>query len=364
LRITDIIINDDANNICESKAMWWQTSEFSKNFGYLKNRSLIMKAIRSFFDEKDFIEVDTPILQVCPVMDTHIHGFATDLIGVDLEFKKTLYLHTSPEFAMKKLLVAGVPRLYQICHVFRNAEGSKRHSPEFTMLEWYRAHSGYEEIAEDTIALLRHCARAINITHYKYGEHQCDPFSTPEKLKVRDAFKHYADIDLDLYLEDTAAFGQIIAQRGIRIAPDDNWDDLFFRVMDAKIEPYLGMSVPTILMDYPLCMASLARQCDYDPRYAARFEVYVCGIELANAFDELTDAAIQEQRFVEEMANKKSIYGSTYPVDYDFIDALKHGMPASGGIALGVDRLVMLATGADHINKVLWGPVDVTPSDP
>lgn len=338
---------------------WWNPEVFARKRPYLEARARIMRAIRAFFDGQGFAEVETPILQVCPVMDTHIHGFSTDLQGVDLQYKKTLYLHTSPEFAMKKLLVAGMPAIYQLCHVFRNAEGSRRHSPEFTMLEWYRAGAGYEEIAQDTINLLRHVARTMDITHFHYGARQCDAFAEAEFLTVRDAFVQYANIDLDVFLEDRVAFARALSAQGIRVAEDDKWDDLFFRVMADKIEPFLGMRVPTILKDYPLCMASLARPCPHDMRYAARFEVYVCGMELANAFDELTDTQLQRARFIEEMAQKEAIYGTRYPVDEDFLEALEHGMPASGGIALGVDRLVMLATGAADILDVLWAPVDV-----
>ena len=338
---------------------WWHPDNFARQKPFLHTRQAVIRAIRAFFDGQDFAEVETPILQVCPVMDTHIHGFGTDVKGVDLQFKKRLYLHTSPEFAMKKLLVAGMPAIYQICHVFRNAEGSKRHSVEFTMLEWYRAGAGYEEIMDDTVALLRACAAAAGITHFRYRDFSCDAFADAERLCVRDAFVQYAGIDLDLYLDDRDGFAAAIKGAGIRVADDDRWDDLFFRVMAEKIEPVLGMRAPTILKDYPISMASLARPCPYDARYAARFEVYVCGIELANAFDELTDAAVQRQRFESEMAAKKVLYGETYPVDYDFIAALEHGMPRSGGIALGVDRLVMLATGADDIAQVLWAPVDV-----
>lgn len=319
----------------------------------------VIRTMRSFFDGQGFAEVETPILQVCPVMDTHIHGFGTDLQGLDLKVKKTMYLHTSPEFAMKKLLVAGMTAIYQICHVFRNAESSRRHSPEFTMIEWYRAGAGYDEIAQDTVALLRAVARALDITHFRYGARRCDPFADAEFLTVRDAFVQYAGIDLDDYLEDRVAFARAVAAQGIRVAEDDKWDDVFFRVMAEKIEPFLGMRVPTFLKDYPLCMASLARPCPHDPRYAARFEVYVCGMELANAFDELTDPQLQRARFIEEMAQKETIYGVRYPVDEDFIAALEHGLPASGGIALGVDRLVMLATGAADIADVLWAPVDM-----
>ncbi|MCB9991818.1 MAG: EF-P lysine aminoacylase GenX [Rhodospirillales bacterium] len=333
---------------------WWCTKSFAQKKAFLELRMLLIKAIRTYFDEQSFAEVETPILQVCPTVDTHIHGFATDLKGVDLQYERTLYLHTSPEFAMKKLMVAGMTQLYQICHVFRNCEGSRLHSPEFTMIEWYRAGADYNDIMEDCVGLLRACADKLGITHYRHRDAKCDPYAEWQKLSVTQAFADYADIDLCAYLEDTAAFSAAIEAKGIRVADDDRWDDLFFRVMAEKIEPYLGMDVPTFLYDYPVCMASLSRRKKTDPRFAERFELYVCGIELANAFSELTDPAEQEKRFHEDLATKKALYGETYPVDEDFLAALRHGLPESGGIALGIDRLVMLATGVDDIEQILW----------
>jgi lysyl-tRNA synthetase class 2 len=315
----------------------------------------LIRAVRAYFDGQGFAEVDTPALQACPAMDLHIHAFATEIKGVDLQPKGTLYLHTSPEFAMKKLLVAGLPRLYQICHVYRNAEGSRLHSPEFTMIEWYRAGADYTAIMEDCKGLLRACATALGIGHYRHKGMKCDPFAEWKTVTVEQAFRHYAGLELRAFLpERTEEFRAAIAGKGIRVAPDDSWDDLFFRVMAEKIEPFLGREAPAILCDYPVSMASLSRRKPGDPLLAERFELYVCGIELANAFSELTDAAEQRARFAEEMARKREIYGEVYPADEDFFAALDFGMPESGGIALGIDRLVMLACGADAIEDVLW----------
>ncbi|PJB72845.1 MAG: EF-P lysine aminoacylase GenX [Alphaproteobacteria bacterium CG_4_9_14_3_um_filter_47_13] len=333
---------------------WWYPENFASNLPYLKMRMGLIKAVRAYFDAQDFYEIETPILQVCPVMDTHIHAFASDILGVDLKKERTLYLHTSPEFAMKKLMVAGIDRLYQICHVFRNGEGSRLHSPEFTMIEWYRAPGGYEDIMEDCIGLLRFCAEKLGVKTFRHKDKTCDPFKSWQKISVAEAFMHYADIDLTAFLEDKEGFSRAIAAQGIRVAEDDRWDDLFFRVMADKIEPFLGMEVPTIIYDYPASMASLSRRKPDAPRFAERFELYVCGIELANAFGELTDAVEQETRFHEEMAVKNTLYGEQYPIDEDFIHALKFGLPDSGGIALGIDRFAMLVSGAEDIAQVLW----------
>lgn len=334
--------------------MWWLSHKFDQKRPFLKVRQRVMGAIRGFFDGQGFDAVETPILQICPVMDAHIRAFATDQRGVDGQVFRTMYLHTSPEFAMKKLMVAGVKTLYQICPVFRNAEGSARHSPEFTLLEWYRAGADYTHIMTDCEDLLRVVAQAAGITHFRYRDVTCDPFLPWERLSVVDAFQHYAGIDLNAVLSNTSAFLEQVKSLGLHATPEDGWDDLFFRVMDARIEPYLGMRSPTILYDYPVSMASLSRRKNDDPRYAERFELYVCGIELANAFSELTDAGEQVKRFQTEMDIKERLYGERYPVDQDFISALEHGMPESGGIALGVDRLVMLCAGTDDIDNVLW----------
>lgn len=336
---------------------WWQPEKFEQKRPYLEARMALIKTVRVFFDDQQFYEVETPILQVSPVMDTHIHAFKTEVLGTDLKYSRDLYLHTSPEFAMKKLMVAGVSHLYQMCHVFRNGEGSPRHSPEFTMIEWYRAPGTYEDIMDDCEGLLRHVATKLGIERYRHKDHSCDPFALWQRISVCGAFVRYAEIDLDAVLDDRDAFAALAREQGVRITDQDSWEDVFFAVMDAKIEPHLGMEVPTILYDYPISMASLSRKKPSDPRFSERFELYVCGIELANAFGELTDAHEQRTRFHEEMALKNKLYGESYPVDEDFLRALDYGLPESGGIALGIDRLVMLATGADDISKVLWAPV-------
>lgn len=316
----------------------------------------MIRTIRKFFEAQDFWEVETPILQVCPVMDTHILGIKADIRGPDHKIDRTRYLHTSPEFAMKKLLVAGLPKIFQICHVFRDAEASARHSVEFTMIEWYRAQDDYRQIMRDCVELLRFCATEMKIKAYSYRDKICDPFAECDIITVDEAFRKYAGIRLADFLEDRDGFENAVKDAGIRTAHDDSWDDLFFRVMDAKIEPHLGNGAPTILCEYPVSMASLARRKADDPRFAERFELYMCGVEIANAFGELTDAKEQALRFEEELAAKEKLYGDTYPVDTDFIEALEFGMPESSGIALGIDRLAMLAVGTDQIEDILWTP--------
>ena len=341
----------------------WHPDLFSKRLSHLRVRQSVLVAARRFFEEADFAEVDTPALQVSPGNEPHLHAFGTewrDVAGGSAD--RPYYLHTSPEFAMKKLLVAGIPRLYQIAHVFRNGERSSRHHPEFTMLEWYRAGARLDVIKQDCIHLVRKAALAAARPLFQVGAMRCDPFGEWQTLSVPDAFMRYANIDLlatmiDPYRPDFSLLADQVHKAGGRVAAGDNWDDLFFRIMGEKIEPELGQGVPVFLCDYPVCMAALARPGRDDPRLAERFELYICGYELANAFDELTDAAEQERRFRADMDIKERIYGLRYPVDEDFIAALKYGLPESAGIALGFDRLVMLCAGTENIDDVLWLPV-------
>ena len=336
--------------------MWWSGEQHSKKYNNLVKRDSIIKAIRAFFDEQDFREVETPYLQKAPGMEAHLQAFATQYHPPDGSAAEQYYLHTSPEFAMKKLLVAGWQRIYQIAHVFRNCEGGSLHIPEFTMLEWYRAHADYTAIMQDSIDLLRACASACDSDRFQYGTQYADPFAEWEMISVCDAFDKYAAVDLEVYLEEGASdrFAGKARELGLHVAEDDTWEDIFFRIFLEFIEPKLGQGRPTIVYDYPVSMAALSRPKQEDPRFAERFEVYVCGMELANAFSELTDPQEQQRRFEAEMARKQALYGAAWPVDDDFIAALEYGMPESGGVALGVDRLVMLATGAEDIRDVVW----------
>ena len=340
---------------------WWHPDRFRRREPYLAARRRIIAAIRAFFAKRDFVEVDTPAVQVSPGLEPHLMAFATELAEPG-EASHQRYLHTSPEFAMKKLLVAGAPRLFQLTHCFRNGERGATHHPEFTMLEWYRAGAGYRDLMPDCEALLRACLDAAATAHFAWHGNTADPKAAWEYLSVAEAFERDAHIDLLATAPDPMqpSLDRLAeAARPLGIAPHagDTWEDLFFRIFLERIEPKLGVDAPTILYDYPISMAALARPKNNDPRLAERFELYVAGLELANAFGELTDAATQRARFLADQEKKRTRYGITYPIDEDFLAALAHGMPESAGIALGVDRLVMLATGAGHIEDVLWAPV-------
>jgi lysyl-tRNA synthetase class 2 len=335
---------------------WWHPDRFAARRDALEARARIAAAVRNFFAERGFAEVETPALQVSPGLEPHLVAFTTELLEPG-EGSRVRHLHTSPEFAMKKLLVAGVPRLFQLARVFRNGERGRLHHPEFTMLEWYRAGASYRDLMADCEALLRAVA-----PRYSWAGRSADAAGPWTYVSVAAAFRRWAGIDLLATAPDPGAPSLALlaeAARPIGIAPHegDGWEDLFFRIFLERIEPELGIGAPAILYDYPISMAALARPKPEDPRLAERFELYLCGVELANAFGELTDAAEQRRRFARDRAAKEARYGFSYPVDEDFLAALEHGMPASAGIALGFDRLVMLAAGAGRIEDVLWAPV-------
>jgi lysyl-tRNA synthetase class 2 len=341
---------------------WWRPDRLAERRAKLETRARVLQATRDFFAEAGFVEVDTPALQVSPGLEPHLKAFATVLHDANDGAARPVYLHTSPEFAMKKLLAGGLPRIWQLAHVFRDGERSATHHPEFSMLEWYRAGAGYHDLMADCETLLRRAQEAAGVAALTWNGHSADAHRPWQRLSVAEAFARHAGIDLlatapDPAQPDAALLAAAAAKAGIAPHPGDDWETLFFRIFLERIEPYLGIGAPTILYDYPLALAALSRPKPDDPRLCERFELYVCGLELANAFGELTDPAEQRRRFLADQAKKQALYGETYPIDEDFLAALAHGLPDCAGIALGFDRLIMLATGARHIEEVLWAPV-------
>ena len=322
-------------------------------------RGRIQAALRAWFAQAGFLEVDTAVLQVSPGNETHLHAFATELIGTDT-VRHPLYLRTSPEFAAKKLLAAGETRLFDFAKVFRNRERGALHHPEFTMLEWYRANEPYETLMDDCTALMREAAKAAGATAFTFRGVTVDPFAEPERITVAEAVARHAGIDLLATIRDGEGDRALLAaaavKAGIVIADDDTWGDIFSRILADKVEPHLGRGRATFLYEYPLPQAALARAKPGSGQVAERFELYACGVELGNAFAELTDVAEQRKRFAAAMDEKQRIHGERYPIDEDFLEALAQ-MPPASGIALGFDRLVMLACGAQRIDQVIWTPV-------
>ncbi|MGE4249785.1 MAG: EF-P lysine aminoacylase EpmA, partial [Parvibaculaceae bacterium] len=334
---------------------WWRADIHADRRPFLLARGRILAAIRAWFAQEGFIEVDCGALQVSPGNETHLHAFQAALVHPD-GTEEPRYLHTSPEFACKKLLAAGETRIFSMVHCFRNRERTPLHAPEFTMLEWYRASEPYERIIADTVELLRIAGRATGNAFAWRGK-ACDPEAEAEQLSVAEAFDRHAGIDLMATLKprgsDRTALAEAARRQGIAFAADDSWSDIFSRILVERVEPQLGQSRPTVLFEYPAVEAALARVSPRDPRIAERFELYAAGVELANGFGELTDADEQRRRFEADMALKQTLYGERYPIDETLLDALRH-MPEASGVALGLDRLVMLATGATHIDQVIW----------
>ena len=339
---------------------WWSPARHADRRPLLLTRNRIQRAIRGWLTADGFTEVDPAALAISPGNEAHLHGFRTEAIGND-GVARPMYLHTSPEFAMKKLLAAGEVRIHAFSHVWRNRERGALHSPEFTMLEWYRVGEGYEQLMQDTVTLLRLAASAAGATVLRHRDRTCDPFAEPERITVAKAFAAHAGVDVmgSINADGTTRVDHLAGELdriGLRRAPDDTWSDMLSRVLSEKVEPHLGAGRITILDHYPAAEAALARKVPGDARVAERFEVYACGVELANGFGELTDPGEQRRRFEAEMDEKARVYGERYPLDEDFLAALAC-MPPAAGIAMGFDRVVMLATGAARIDDVVWTPV-------
>ncbi len=342
-----------------SASPWWMPQNHADRRPFLITRGRIKAALRAWFEQQGFIEVETACLQASPGNETHLHGFKTELIGTDLA-RRELYLHTSPEFALKKLLAAGEEKIFTFAPCFRNRERGALHEPEFTMLEWYRAGAPYEALFDDCAAILKITGETAESPAWSFRGASCDPSLPYEILTLDQAFGQHTEIVLqDTYTAagpDRDALATAAAASGYTVRDEHTWSDIFSLVLAGAIEPKLGNGQPVILCQYPVQEAALARPVPDDPAVAERFELYVCGVELANGFGELTDADEQRRRFEAWQRDKHRIYGEHVPIDEDFLSALAH-MPPASGCALGFDRLVMLATGAERIDQVIWTPL-------
>jgi elongation factor P--(R)-beta-lysine ligase len=340
--------------------VWWDAQNHADRQPLLRQRGRLKSAIRAHFEGLGFTEVECGALVVSPGNETHLHAFETALTGTDAS-SRPLYLHTSPEFAAKKLLAAGEERIFDFARVFRNRERGRLHAPEFTMLEWYRAREDYRCVIADCLALLWLAADVAGAEELRHRDRTCNPRAPADRMTVAEAFTHLAGIDLLATLSpngegDANALRSRARRGGIDVSEGDDWSDMFAKILTLRVEPRLGLERPAILYEYPVCEAALAQPSLRDARVAERFELYACGVELANGFGELTDPVQQRARFEIEMAKKERVYGRRYQLDEDFLSALAH-MPPASGVALGFDRLVMLATGAPNIDAVLWTPL-------
>ena len=337
---------------------FWHADIHADRRPFLLGRGRIKAALAGWFAAQGFITVECGAVQVSPGNETHLHGFPVTWRPEGASgnaAEQTLYLHTSPEFAAKKLLAAGETQIVDFARVWRNGEQGPLHAPEFTMVEWYRAHADWSAVIADTLALARAAQDAGGNGALSWNGRTCDAHAEPEMITTERAFAAHAGIDLAACLGNRSALGAQAQRIGLDVRADDNWSDLFSRIIVRCIEPKLGNGRVTFLTHYPVCEAALARPCPADPRWAERFEAYACGVELANGFGELTDGAEQRSRFQADMDEKHRIYARRYPIDEDFIAALAH-MPPASGVALGFDRLALLALGGTHINQVIWTP--------
>lgn len=337
-----------------STTPFWTPARHRDRRPWLAARTAMTAAARAWFHSHGFTEVETAALQASPGNETHLHGLPVAVTAPD-GTPTQRYLHTSPEFAMKKLLAAGESQIFALARVWRDRSRSALHATEFTMLEWYRVEQAFAATMDDTVALARAAVEAAGAETLTWRGRTAAWDAEPERISVAGAFCAHAGIDLPSIGEDRDAFAAAANERGIRTAEDDDWSDVFSRVLSEKVEPRLGDGRFTLLHGYPAPEAALARLSPNDPTVAERFELYACGVELANGFGELTDATAQRARFVAAMDRHEEIHGERFPIDEDFLAALEV-MPEAGGVALGFDRLAMLATGAPSVHHVMWTP--------
>ena len=324
----------------------WHPDALAARLPFLHRRGLLTAATRAFFAARGYTEVETPYAVPAPGEEVHLKTFATRFTTT-AGAQHPLWLHTSPEFAMKRLLAGGAGPIFQLARVWRNEEGSARHAPEFTMLEWYRPGAGLAALMDETEAFLRATCRPTVTTNGITTS-----LAQFERLTVAEAFRIHTGADVLATENDAPALAR---DAGATLRPNETWEDLFFRLLLERIEPHLGREHPTFLTHWPASQAALATRDPADPRVALRFEIFICGLELANAFEELTDPAEQRARFIADRARRHAENGKDWPLDEDFLASLAI-MPPCAGIALGFDRLAMLASGANRIEQVLWLP--------
>jgi lysyl-tRNA synthetase class 2 len=320
-------------------------------------RARLAAAVRELLGARGYEEVETPCLVPAPGMEPHIAAFEAPFVPEGGGAPRPLWLHTSPEYAMKRLLADGFARTFQLARVFRNGEVSATHNPEFTMLELYRAGAGAEEVMADVEAVLAGAARAVaGGTRARWRGLELDLAPPFERLTMRDAFLSRAGVDLGEVGDDVGRLRAAARAAGLDPGREtDSFDDLFFRIFLERVEPGLGAPRPVYLTEWPASMAALARVKPGDPRWAERFELFAGGLELANGFAELTDAAEQRRRLVEEQEQRRGLGRPVYPLDEPFLEAVGR-MPEAGGVAIGFDRVLMLLAGAADIADVLLFP--------
>lgn len=322
-----------------------------------EKRARLIRLTRQFFDEHAFLEVETPYLVPYRDLTVHLDDFCTQYRD-EQGRRSTLGLITSPEHHMKRLLVAGYERIYQICRFFRNGEVTRKHNPEFTGLEWYQAGADYGDVMQLTEQLLCHIGlRLDGSTSLTYQGCEIELAPPWERLTVREAFGEYAGLCVQDWA-DEEHLRRECSRISFPISASDNWEDIFFKLFLEKVEPNLGRGRPTWLIDYPAEMAELARVKEDDPTVAERCEFFIAGLELGNGYSELTDPVEQRARFEAKAKLKQEKWGEEFPLDEAFLTALEQGLPSAGGIAIGLDRVAMLFLDQAKIQDVILFPFE------
>ena len=347
----------------KSTVTGWKIGQMASSRMNLETRGEVIRNIRKYFNDINYMEVDTPVLNVTPGPEAHIRPFTTDLCTHLDEARDTMYLHASPELNMKLILSQGWSRIFQFAHVFRNGEITALHHPEFAMIEWYQAGADYRDMMDLCAGLVGTIGRQAGIHAFSFEGKACDPNMPPVRISVAEAFARFANgMDVLGTITNPAdpdpsagPLADELTKVGITFTKSDRWEDLFFKVMMDRIEPRLGIGQPTILYDYPACLAVLSKLREKDLRVAERFEIYVCGVELANGCTELQGKEPHKQRFAHSRKLSNRLYGRKFPTDDDFVE-IGDVLPPCAGVALGLDRLVMLVTGADRVTDVMWTP--------
>jgi lysyl-tRNA synthetase class 2 len=351
-------------NRAEGRTSWMTHVQNPRRLLAVAARGKVEGGIREFFASRGFIETRTPLLVPCPGMETDIRPLEVRSWSqerdrpVSAEDQVKRFLPSSPEFAMKRLLAGGLERIFQICPAFRDEPRSTTHHPEFTMLEWYRAWAGYEDIMRDTEELFEFlAAKLLGEPTISFQGRKISVKTPWPRLRTRDLFLNLG-VDL-VKLATRDALAGACEKLGHKTSPEDTWNDIYFRIWLNEIEPRLPADRAVFVTRYPASQAALA-VVDSDPdgsKWARRFELYAGGLELGNAFEELTDPAEQRRRFMRDMEARTRAYGPDFPpcpIDEDFLGALGEGIPPSGGIAVGVDRMVMLFADEPEIRYTYW----------
>jgi lysyl-tRNA synthetase class 2 len=322
----------------------WEAERLAARLPYLRRRALLTAGVRAFFSSRFYLEVETPYAVAAPGEEVHLRAISL----ANGQYLQNRYLHTSPEFSMKKLLAGGAGKIFQLARVWRDEPASDTHEAEFTMLEWYTTGAGLSGLMDEVESLLR----AVLPPQFE-RRGQTISLASFERLTVAEAFARHAGVPDLLSLPETPA--ALAAAAGANLRGGETWEDLFFRLLLERIEPHIGRGHPVFLTHWPASQAALARRCPQDPRAAERFELYLAGIELANAFVELTDAAEQRARFIADRARRHALYGPDWQLDEAFLAAVAQ-LPPCAGCAMGFDRLAMLASGAPRLQDVIWLP--------